>query len=79
MPRQCQITGKKTATGNNVSHAKNRTRRTFGINLHTKNFYSVKLGRRIKVRLTKAGLRNIDKCGGIDGYIEKHPEFLSQI
>ncbi len=77
MPRQCQITGKKTATGNNVSHAKNRTRRTFGINLHKKRFYLTVLKRYITLKLTQKGLRTIDKCGGIDAYVEKHPEILN--
>ena len=63
MARVCQVTGKRPMTGNNVSHAKNRTRRRFLPNLHTHRFWVESEGRFIKLRLSSAGMRLIDKKG----------------
>ena len=52
MSRQCQITGKKPLVGNNVSHANNKTKRRFLINLQDAAFYSTALKRNIKLRTT---------------------------
>lgn len=49
--------------GNNVSHAKNRTKRRFDINLHSKRFYSEEQNRFIRIRVSAAGIRLIDKLG----------------
>ncbi len=63
MSKVCQITGKKPVTGNNVSHAKNRTRRRFLPNLHTQRFWLTKEKRWVKLRVSAQGLRLIDKKG----------------
>lgn len=63
MSRICQVTGKKPASGNNVSHANNRTRRRFMPNLHTHRFWVESENRWVKLRLTAKGVRIIDKKG----------------
>ena len=69
MARVCQITGKKPMTGNNVSHAHNKTRRRFLPNLQETAVYSEILKRSIRLRLSMHGLRTIDHMGGIDAYV----------
>ncbi len=69
MSRQCMITGKKVMTGNNVSHAKNRTKRTFLPNVQDTSVYSETLERKIRMRVSAAGLRTIDHKGGLDAYL----------
>ena len=63
MSRVCQVTGKKPMTGNNVSHAKNRTRRRFSPNLHTHRFWVESERRFVKLRVSTKGMRMIDKLG----------------
>ncbi len=63
MSKVCQITGKRPVSGNNVSHAKNRTRRRFLPNLHTQRFWLTKENRWVKLRVSSQGLRLIDKKG----------------
>jgi large subunit ribosomal protein L28 len=63
MSRVCQVTGKRPATGNNVSHAKNRTRRRFLPNLHSHRFWVESEHRWVTLRLTTKGMRTIDKRG----------------
>jgi len=63
MTRICQVSGKKTLSGNNVSHANNRTRRKFLPNLHTHRIWVESQNRYVKLRLSKKGLRTIDKLG----------------
>ena len=63
MARVCQITGKKTTTGNNVSHAHNKTRRTFVPNLHYRRFWVESEQRWVRLRVSRKGLRIIDKKG----------------
>ncbi len=63
MSRICQITGKKPAVGNNVSHSKRRTKRRFDVNLFTKKFYYVEQDCWISLKITAAGLRYINKVG----------------
>ncbi|PVZ67642.1 50S ribosomal protein L28 [Pelagibaculum spongiae] len=63
MSRVCQVTGKRPATGNNVSHAKNRTRRRFLPNLHSHRFWVEAEKRFVKLRISSKGLRTIDKKG----------------
>ena len=68
MSRVCQVTGKKPVSGNNVSHANNRTRRRFLPNLHTHKFWVESENRWVKLRLSAKGMRIIDK-NGIDEVI----------
>lgn len=63
MSKVCQITGKKVIVGNNVSHALNRTKRTFEPNLFDKKFFIPSTSEWIKLRVSKSGLREIDKKG----------------
>ena len=63
MSKICQITGKKAMIGNNVSHSKRRTKRTFEVNLFKKKFYYVEQNCWIQLRLSAAGLRMINKMG----------------
>ena len=63
MARVCQVTGKRPMSGNNVSHAKNRTRRRFLPNLHFHRFWVESEKRFIRLRLTSKGMRIIDKKG----------------
>jgi large subunit ribosomal protein L28 len=63
MSRVCQVTGKKPMSGNNVSHANNKTRRRFLPNLHTKRIWVESEKRYVKLRVSRKGLRVIDKQG----------------
>ena len=63
MARVCQVTGKGTTFGNNVSHAKNRTRRTFVPNLHDRKFWVESENRWVRLRVSSKGIRIIDKRG----------------
>jgi len=63
MSRVCQVTGKSPMSGNNVSHAKNRTRRRFMPNLHTHRFWVAAEKRFVSLRVSSNGMRIIDKRG----------------
>lgn len=69
MARRCVVTNKKPQSGNNVSHALNRTRRRFLPNIQETNVYSEVLKRSIRVKVSAAGLRTIDHKGGLDAYL----------
>ncbi len=68
MSRVCQVTGKKPVTGNNVSHANNRTRRRFLPNLHSHKFWVEAENRWVKLKVSSKGMRIIDK-NGIDAVL----------
>lgn len=70
MSKICQITGKKAMVGNNVSHSKRRTKRTFDVNLFTKKLYWVEQDMWISLKVSAAGLRTINKVG-LDAAIKK--------
>jgi large subunit ribosomal protein L28 len=63
MPRVCEVTGKKPIKGHLVSHANNKTRRTFQPNLHYRRFWVESENRWVRLRVSAAGLRKIDKVG----------------
>lgn len=63
MSKVCQVTGKKPMSGNHVSHANNRTRRTFEPNLHYRRFWIESKNRWVRLRVSTSGLRLIDKVG----------------
>jgi large subunit ribosomal protein L28 len=63
MSRVCQITGKRPVSGNNVSHAHNKTRRRFLPNLHSHRFWVESEQRWVKLRISSKGMRIIDKKG----------------
>lgn len=63
MSKICQITGKTAQRGNNVSHSKHRTKRVFDVNLFSKKFYWVEQDCWIRLKISAAGLRLINKIG----------------
>ncbi len=70
MSRVCQVTGKRPMTGNNVSHAHNKTRRRFLPNLHSRRFWLENEQRWVRLRVSNKGLKIIDKKG-IESVIEE--------
>jgi large subunit ribosomal protein L28 len=71
MSRVCELTGKGPMTGNNVSHANNKTRRRFLPNLTDVTIGSDVLDRSFKLRISNAALRTIDHRGGLDAFMAK--------
>ena len=69
MSRRCQITGKGVLTGNNVSHANNKTRRRFLPNLQTTSLLSDALGLSVTMRLSTRAIRTVERNGGIDAFL----------
>ena len=71
MARRCELTGTGVMTGNNVSHAHNKTRRRFLPNLCDVTMHSEKLGRGFKMRVAAKALRSVDHVGGLDAFLMK--------
>ena len=71
MSRVCELTGKGPMTGNNVSHANNKTKRRFLPNLNDVTLQSETLGRGVKLRISAHALRSVDHRGGIDAFLLK--------
>ncbi|WP_372604252.1 50S ribosomal protein L28 [Actibacterium sp.] len=71
MSRVCELTGKGPMTGNNVSHANNKTRRRFLPNLNDVTLISDTLGRSFKLRVSASALRTVDHRGGLDAFLAK--------
>jgi len=71
MARRCQVTGKGVMSGNNVSHANNRTRRRFLPNLQETALLSDALGQMVRLRLTTHAIRTIEHNGGLDAFLAK--------
>ncbi len=71
MSRICELTGKGPMSGNNVSHANNKTRRRFLPNLTEVTLGSDILDRRFKLRISNAALRSVDHRGGLDAFMAK--------
>ncbi|MFA7429198.1 MAG: 50S ribosomal protein L28 [Rhodospirillaceae bacterium] len=69
MARRCVVTGKGVQTGNNVSHANNKSRRRWLPNLQATSLPSEALGEMVKVRVSVNGLRTIEHRGGIDAFL----------
>ena len=69
MAKRCQITGKTVMSGNNVSHANNRTRRRFLPNLQVTTMQSDILGCSLKLRVSTSAIRTVEKHGGIDPFL----------
>ncbi len=70
MSRRCMITGKSAMSGNNVSHAQNKTKRRFLPNIQDTSLYSEALKRWVKVRVSTNGLRTVEHKGGFDSYLK---------
>ena len=73
MTMKCELTGKSFQTGNNVSHAKNRTKRRFLPNLQSISFLSDKLGRKIQLKVAVSTIRTVEKKGGLDEFLINTP------
>ena len=71
MTRQCELTGTKPMVGRNVSHANNKTKRRFLPNLQETSLLSDSLGRTVRLRLTTAALRTVEKHGGLDAFLRQ--------
>jgi large subunit ribosomal protein L28 len=69
MSRRCEITGKGVLSGNNVSHANNKTRRRFLPNLQETSLLSDTLGTAVRLRMSTRGIRTVEKNGGIDAFL----------
>ncbi len=74
MARRCSITGKTVMSGNNVSHANNKTRRRYLPNLQHQSFFSDVLGTSVQLRLTVNGIRTIEHNGGLDSFLLGTPD-----
>ena len=71
MSRTCELTGKRSMSGNNVSHAKNRTKRKFLPNLNNVTLTSEALGKNFQLKVSASALRTINKVGGLDTFLKK--------
>ncbi len=73
MSRRCQITGKGVMAGNNVSHAHNKSRRRFLPNVQKTSVLSETLGRMVRLKVSAAGIRTLEKVGGLDAFLLATP------
>ena len=71
MSRICELTGKGRLVGNNVSHANNKTKRTFLPNLQNVTLMSDALGTSVRLRVSTHGLRSVEHVGGLDNWLVK--------
>jgi len=74
MARRCELTGKGVLSGNNVSHANNKTKRKFRPNVSEVSLTSEKLDRTIRLKISKHALRSIDHNGGLDAFLVKQKD-----
>ncbi len=71
MARRCELTGKAVMSGNNVSHANNKTRRRFLPNLVEVTLLSDALGEKVRLRISANALRSVEHRGGLDAFLAK--------
>ena len=69
MSRVCDLTGKRVITGNNVSHAHNKTRRRFLPNLQETSLWSDALGRMVRLKVSVSAIRTVEHKGGLDAFL----------
>jgi large subunit ribosomal protein L28 len=74
MARRCELSGKTVSSGNNVSHANNKSRRRFLPNLNHTSVMSESLNESVTLRVATSTLRSIDHVGGLDAYLAKTPD-----
>ena len=74
MSRRCELTGKGVLSGNNVSHANNKTRRRFLPNLQVTSLLSDILGSEVRMRISTRAIRTVEHNGGIDAYLLGTPD-----
>lgn len=78
MSRQCEVTGKKRLIGNKVSHANNKTKRVFNVNIRSVRVFSDVLKRYVSMKLTPSGMRTVEHKGGLDAWLmDQTPSTLS--
>lgn len=78
MSRKCDITGKRPLSGNNVSHAHNKTRKRQLPNLQTKRIFVPELGKPVRIKVSTSALRSIDKMG-LKAFLRKNGLSLSDV
>ena len=71
MSKVCEISGKKPMTGNNVSHANNKTKRKFLPNLNNVSLVSEKLDLTVRFKISANALRSVEHAGGLDNFLLK--------
>ena len=71
MARRCELTGKGVLTGNNVSHANNKSKRRFLPNLKSVSLISDALSRTVRLRISTSALRSVEHRGGLDAFLAK--------
>ena len=71
MARVCELSGKKVMTGNNVSHANNKTKRKFLPNLNNVSLVSEKLDLTVRIKVSANALRSVEHAGGLDNFLLK--------
>ena len=76
MSRVCELTAKGRQVGNNVSHANNKTKRTFLPNLQNVTLISDSLGKGVRLRVSMNGLRSVEHVGGLDNWLVKTKDAL---
>ncbi|MEQ1508849.1 MAG: 50S ribosomal protein L28 [Sphingopyxis sp.] len=76
MSRICELTGKSRQVGHNVSHANNKTKRTFLPNLHNVTLMSEAMGQSYRLRVSTHGLRSVEHNGGLDNWLVKTKDEL---
>ena len=69
MARRCELTGKSVLSGNNVSHAHNKTRRRFLPNIQRVSIFSEVLGRPIRLKVSASAIRTVEHAGGLDKFL----------
>ena len=69
MARRCELTGKSVLTGNNVSHAHNKSRRRFLPNIQRVSMFSDTLGRPIRLKVSASAIRTVEHAGGLDKFL----------
>lgn len=74
MARRCELTGKGVQTGNNVSHANNKSRRRFLPNVQNISLYSESLGQNVRLKVSIAAMRSVEHRGGLDKFLIKAKE-----
>ena len=76
MARVCELTGKRRLVGNNVSHAKNKTKKQQQVNLHFKKVYDPETKQTIRLRLSAHAIRTLDKVGSLSKFLRKYGKKL---
>jgi large subunit ribosomal protein L28 len=74
MSRLCPVSNRRVMFGKNVSHANNRTNRSFEVNVQAFSFFSEVLGAKVSLRLSVRGMRTVEKAGGLDAYLARTPK-----